>query len=52
MENMQEHFDKERIEAEGHTEDAGYLIPAMTEKEFQANSELLGDAMYNRIRLL
>ncbi len=42
----------ERIEAEGHTEDAGYLIPAMTEKEFQANSELLGDAMYNRIRLL
>lgn len=42
----------EKIIAAGRTEDAGYLVPVMKEKEFNARSGELGAALLNRIRIL
>lgn len=41
----------ERIQVEGRTQDCGYLVPPMREKEFAARYEALGDKALSRIRL-
>lgn len=41
----------ERIEAEGRTEDCGYLVSPIKEKDFAARYEALGDRVLGRIRL-
>ncbi len=41
----------ERIRVEGRTQDCGYLIPPMKEKEFASRYEALGEKALGRIRL-
>lgn len=41
----------ERIVAEGRSQDCGYFIPPIKEKDFAAKYEALGDKVLSRIRL-